>query len=35
LIDKGDFDAVARLRLNGLGDAADFGAIIGVGGRDV
>jgi hypothetical protein len=32
LIDEGDFDAVASFRLNGLGDAADFGAIIGVGG---
>ena len=35
LIDEGDLDALGGLRLNGLGDLADFGAIVGVGGRDV
>ena len=35
LIDKGDLDALSGLRLNGLGDPANFGAIAGVGGRDM
>ena len=35
LIDKGDLGAFARLRLNGLGHPADFGAVVGICGRDM
>lgn len=35
LVDEGDLDAFARLGLNGLGDPADLGAIVGVGGCDM
>ena len=35
LIDESDLHALSGLRLNGLGDPADFGAIVRVGGRDV
>src|SRR5271166_2626301 len=35
LIDECDLHALSGLRLNGLGDTADFGPIIRVGGRDM
>src|SRR6185503_17650380 len=35
LIDEGDFDVRLGRGLNGLGDAADLGAVVGVGGRDM
>src|SRR5271157_4277952 len=35
LIDESDLHALSGLRLNGLGDTADFGPIIRVGGRDM
>ena len=35
LIDESDLHVLSGLRLNGLGDTADFGAIIRVGGRDM
>jgi len=35
LVDKSDLDVLAGFRLNGLGDAADLGAIVSVCGRDM
>ena len=35
LVDEGDLDAFAGLSLNGLGDPADFGAVVGIGRGDM